>query len=67
MEIPAKENENKYKIAIKMQDWEDMVATAVTEEFKDVRNITHVRALKLRGTWIKSIEEDIQEFEKTDF
>ena len=25
MEIPAKENEKKYKIAIKMQDWEDMV------------------------------------------
>jgi hypothetical protein len=58
---------SEYKIALKSQSWSDLVNSAEPEEFRDSKKVLQIRALKLKGTWVKPFEVAINEYEKEDF
>ena len=58
---------SEYKIALESQSQSDLVSSAEPEELRDSKKVLQIRALKLKGTWVKPFEVAINKYEKEDF
>ena len=61
------EDNEKYVISINIQQWSEQEERAETEQFIDGKNVLKVRSRKLKGSWIKAFEKQINEYEDQEF
>ena len=60
------DNQREFKVAIKVQEWNQLESRAEIEEFKDGNNKMQIRAKKLKGTQVKPFEEAINAYENQE-
>ena len=56
-----------YKIALNTGTFKELVETAENELFKNRKGEKKLRSRKLRGTWVKTVQKLVYEYEKKEF
>ena len=65
-ELMEIDNQREFKVAIKVQERNQLESRAEIEEFKDGNNKMQIRAKKLKGTQVKPFEEAINAYENQE-